>query len=42
MGLKAYSDVESLMAAANLAGKTIYVIPNGGTVVPHVTGGDTK
>ena len=42
MGLKAYSDVDSLMAAANLAGKTIYVIPNGGTVVPHVTGGDTK
>ena len=42
MGLKAYSDVDSLMAAANLAGKTIYVIPNGGTVVPHVTGGDSK
>ena len=30
--------VDELMAAADLTGKKIYVIPNGSTVVPHVKG----
>ena len=38
MGLKAFSDVESLMKCAQPEGKKIYVIPNGSTVVPHVKG----
>ena len=38
MGLKSYDTVEKLMAAADLTGKSIYVIPNGSTVVPHVKG----
>ena len=38
MGLKAYNSVDELMAAAELEGKKIYVIPNGSTVVPHVKG----
>lgn len=38
MGLKAYNSVDELMAAADLTGKKIYVIPNGSTVVPHVKG----
>ena len=36
MGLKAFSDVESLMKCAQPEGKKIYVIPNGSTVVPYV------
>ena len=43
MGLEAYSDMDELLRSANLAGKSIYVIPNGSTVVPHVAGeGDEK
>ena len=38
MGLKAFSDVESLMRCAQPAGKKIYVISNGSTVVPYVKG----
>ena len=36
MGLRAFSDVDALLAAAQLEGKSIYVIPNGSTVIPHV------
>lgn len=36
MGLKAFSDVDELMKAAHLVGKSLYVIPNGSTVVPYV------
>ena len=36
MGLRAFSDVDALLAAAQLGGKSIYVIPNGSTVIPHV------
>ena len=36
MGLKAFSDVNELMKAAHLEGKSVYVIPNGSTVVPYV------
>lgn len=39
MGIEAYSNVEDLMAAAQLEGKSIYIIPNGGTVVPRVKEG---
>ena len=38
MGLKSFSSLESLLAAADLEGKSVYVIPNGSTVVPHVKG----
>ena len=38
MGLKAYSDPERLLADAHLEGKTVYVVPNGSTVIPHVKG----
>lgn len=38
MGLEAFSDMDELLKSANLAGKSIYVIPNGSTVVPHVMG----
>ena len=38
MGLKAYGTVEELLAAADLKDKSIYVIPNGSTVVPYVKG----
>ena len=36
MGIKAFSDVNTLLVAAQLEGKSIYVIPNGSTVIPHV------
>lgn len=36
MGIKAFSDVNALLDAAQLEGKSIYVIPNGSTVIPHV------
>ena len=36
MGMKAFSDVDSLLAAAQLEGKSVYVIPNGSTVIPHI------
>ena len=37
MGMRAFSDVNALLAAAQLEGKSVYVIPNGATVIPHVT-----
>ena len=36
MGLKAFNNMGALLRAANLAGKSLYVIPNGGTVIPFV------
>ena len=33
-----YADVDSLLDAADLEGKSVMVIPNAGTVVPVVTG----
>lgn len=38
MGIEAYSDMDSLMAAADITGKSVYVIPNGSTVIPHLKG----
>ena len=37
MGMHAYSDLNTLLQAAQLDGKSIYVIPNGATVIPHLT-----
>ena len=37
MGMRSFSDMSELLKAADLDGKSIYVIPNGATVVPHVT-----
>ena len=36
MGLESYPDWDSLRANLDLEGKSIYVIPNGATVVPFV------
>ena len=36
MGIRAFSDVPALRRAAELPGKTIYVIENGATVIPAV------
>ena len=36
MGIRTFSDVEALLEAARLPGKTVYVIPNGATVIPHI------
>ena len=36
MGIKAYDDVEKLMKDADLDGKSIYVIPNGSTVLARM------
>ncbi len=36
MGIEAFSDISSLLDAAQLEGKSIYVIPNGSTVIPHI------
>ena len=36
MGIEAYSDMKELLANAHLEGKSLYVIPNGSTVLPHV------
>lgn len=38
MGLKAFNDMAELLNAARLEGKSLYVIPNGSTVVPCVKG----
>ena len=38
MGIKAYDDLDRLMADADLEGKSIYVIPTGSTVLPEVRG----
>lgn len=37
MGMTAYDTPEQLMAHLDLAGKNIYVIPNGSTVIPKLT-----
>lgn len=37
MGIEAYSDFEALLDAADLNGKTLYLIPNGATVIPRVS-----
>ena len=37
MGIRAYSDLGALLQAAELDGKSIYVIPNGATVIPHLS-----
>lgn len=36
MGMEAYSSLEALAASLDLTGKSIYVIPNGATVIPHL------
>lgn len=36
MGIKAYDKIEELLASVDLAGKRIYVIPNGSTVIPKL------
>lgn len=36
MGMRSFSDMGALLKEADLAGKSIYVIPNGATVVPHI------
>ena len=36
MGIKAFDNIEALLASVDLAGKRIYVIPNGSTVIPKV------
>ncbi|MBE6908890.1 MAG: nickel-dependent lactate racemase [Ruminococcaceae bacterium] len=35
MGLRAYSDPDELMRHVDLAGKRVYVIPNGGSLLPQ-------
>ena len=40
MGIEGYSDIGELLKNADLDGKTIYVVPNGATVVPFVTSKD--
>lgn len=37
MGMHSFSNMEDLLKEADLDGKSIYVIPNGATVIPHVT-----
>ena len=36
MGMRSFSDMHALLSEANLDRKSIYVIPNGATVVPHI------
>ena len=36
MGMKAFHNMDELLAAANLSGKKLYVIENGATVIPYV------
>ena len=38
MGIRAFSDMDALLKAAAPEGKSIYVIPNGSTVIPRVKG----
>ena len=42
MGMHAYSDLNALLQAAELDGKSIYVIPNGATVIPHLSKEDSR
>ena len=37
MGIKAYSNMDELLRQADLAGKKLYVIENGSTVIPYAT-----
>ena len=39
MGIESYADVDALLAAAGLEGKSILVIPNAGSVIPVVREG---
>lgn len=39
MGIEAYADMETLLQAADITGKKAYIIPNGSTVIPTLTGG---
>ncbi len=39
MGIRAFSDPDALLRAANIEGRDFYLIPNGGTVVPYAEGG---
>ncbi len=34
MGMEAYTDLEEMLAGVDFTGKSVYVIPNGGSVVP--------
>ncbi len=36
MGIRAFQNMEDLLAAADLQGKSIYIVPNGATVIPYV------
>ena len=38
MGIHAFSDMDALLKAAELDGKSTYIIPNGSTVIPRVKG----
>ena len=38
MGIEAFSDMNALLKAADLNGKSLYVIPTGATVIPAVKG----
>ena len=40
MGIKAYDDLDKLMEDAHIAGKSVYIIPSGSTVLPVVTDSD--
>lgn len=40
MGMTAYDNVKDLMAALDLTGKSVYVIPNGSTVIPKLSAED--
>lgn len=37
MGMRSFSNMDELLKEADLDGKSIYVIPNGATVIPHIT-----
>ncbi|MEA5038275.1 MAG: nickel-dependent lactate racemase [Clostridiaceae bacterium] len=39
MGIEAYPDMDTLLKNADLSGKDIFLIPNGATVIPTLTGG---
>lgn len=36
MGIEAFSDISELMARIDLSGKKVYVIPNGGSLLPQL------
>ena len=37
MGIEGYTDMESLLAAVDFAGKDVIVMPHGGSTVPYVS-----